>query len=90
VWFGIVEGSMRLVDAGSWLAHGRAIAAAAPCCPDFRCRRSGRRAPLLTGAYATELRDTGDIPALVRRWLAVRRWRSTDVGPICPDHSAVD
>ena len=44
--------------------------------------------PLLTGVYATELRETGDIPSLVRRWLAVRRWCVTDVGPVCPDHLA--
>ncbi|MFD4407235.1 recombinase family protein [Nocardia sp. NPDC058499] len=53
---------------------------------DIECAACDYGGPLLTGVYATELRDTGDIPALVRRWLAVRRWRSTDAGPVCPDH----
>ncbi|MGN2642445.1 recombinase family protein [Nocardia takedensis] len=53
---------------------------------DIECTACVSGGPLLTGAYATELRDTGRIPALVRRWLAVRRWRITDTGPICPDH----
>ncbi len=53
---------------------------------DIECAACDCGGPLLTGVYATELRDTGEIPALVRRWLAVRRWRVTDAGPVCPDH----
>src|SRR5690606_22150671 len=55
---------------------------------DIECAACDCGGPLLTGVYATELRDTGEIPALVRRWLAVRRWRTTDAGPVCPDHGA--
>ncbi|WP_245670605.1 recombinase family protein [Nocardia flavorosea] len=56
---------------------------------DIECAACDCGGPLLTGVYATELRETGDIPSLVRRWLAVRRWRVTDAGPVCPDHGSV-
>ncbi|WP_083873310.1 recombinase family protein [Nocardia testacea] len=55
---------------------------------DIECAACDCGGPLLTGPYATELLDTGELPMLVRRWLAVRRWRSTDAGLVCPDHPA--
>ncbi|WP_280456987.1 recombinase family protein [Nocardia carnea] len=55
---------------------------------DIECAACDCGGPLLTGPYATELLDTGELPMLVRRWLAVRRWRSTAAGVVCPDHPA--
>ncbi|WP_159848574.1 hypothetical protein [Nocardia sp. CY41] len=55
---------------------------------DVDCALCDDSGPLLVGHWATELIDTGTVPALVLRWLTVRKWRTIPgiEGLVCPDH----
>ncbi|MFX0581050.1 hypothetical protein [Nocardia nepalensis] len=44
---------------------------------DVECAVTACGGPQVTGVFATELLDTGELPLLVRRWLAVCRWHAT-------------